>query len=480
MGPGRRDRERPHLNPVSPAEMLWYRALVGRAFFDGRTGPEEYAYIPEDLVPLLPVPRSEGAEALGRPARPAEYAHPIPARDWILDDACTLLAGLRLGLAEEVIRSAWRTSLLSPFPLSPPPLTVLLSAAGLLDPQGIPLPEPARLFLEASRGEALAKLAAAWRESPAFNELALLPGLSLEGEWENDPLLARRAILGFLSGVPAQTWWSLEAFVAAIRQRHADFQRPAGDYDSWFIRDERSGEYLRGFENWEAVDGALVRFSIAGPLHWLGIADLAAPAPGEPASAFRLSSWSTALLEGAAPAGLPAESAAIQARSDARLRLPDLTPRSVRYQVARFCQWEGRQADAYRYRLDAASLERARQQGLRAGHLLALLRRHAAARHSDAALHSDAARHSDAALPPSLVKALERWEERGGAARLERALVLRLSSPELLQALRNSRAARFLGDLLGPTTVIVRPGAGEKVLAALAEMGYLGEAKIDE
>jgi hypothetical protein len=44
-----------------------------------------------------------------------------------------------------------------------------------------------------------------------------------------------------------------------------------------------------------------------------------------------------------------------------------------------------------------------------------------------------------------------------------------------LQRLRESKAARFLGDPLGPTAVIVRPGAQGKVLAALAEMGYLGE-----
>jgi hypothetical protein len=94
-------------------------------------------------------------------------------------------------------------------------------------------------------------------------------------------------------------------------------------------------------------------------------------------------------------------------------------------------------------------------------HLLALLRRHADA------------------VPPTLVKALERWEQHGTEATVEQATVLRLSSPELLQTLRASRAARFLGDPLGPTVVIVRPGAAEKVLAVLAEMGYLGEGKVE-
>jgi len=91
-------------------------------------------------------------------------------------------------------------------------------------------------------------------------------------------------------------------------------------------------------------------------------------------------------------------------------------------------------------------------------HLLALLRRHAPA------------------VPPSLVKALERWEEQGTQARLEQLVVLRLSSPEILKELRASRATRFLGEPLGPTAIIVHAGAQQKVLVALAELGYLGEA----
>jgi hypothetical protein len=137
--------------------------------------------------------------------------------------------------------------------------------------------------------------------------------------------------------------------------------------------------------------------------------------------------------------------------------VPLLVPRAVRYQVARFCHWDAATRHEYRYRLTPASLERARDQGLEIRHLKSLLTRHSRN------------------LPPNIAKALDRWAQRGTEARLQPALVLRLGSPELLQALRKSRAARFLGDPLGPTTVIVHPGAGEKVLAALAEMGYLGE-----
>ena len=104
---------------------------------------------------------------------------------------------------------------------------------------------------------------------------------------------------------------------------------------------------------------------------------------------------------------------------------------------------------------------RAGKQGLRASHLLALLRKHAPL------------------TPPVLAKALERWEEHGSQARLERMVVLRVNSPEILQALKASRAARFLGDPLGPAAIAVRAGAWEKVLETLAELGYLGEVELD-
>jgi hypothetical protein len=219
---------------------------------------------------------------------------------------------------------------------------------------------------------------------------------------------------------------------------------------------------LRGFDHWDKVEGGLLHFFIEGPLYWLGIVDLASPGKGESPQAFRLSSWSESLLAGFAPqGGLPAEDQAIQVRSDARLRLPTYTPRAIRYQVARFCTWEGFDGKAYRYRLTPDSLEKARSQGLRASHLVAMLRKHSQA------------------LPPALVKAVDRWEEKGSQARVERLLVLRLKSPEILQELRASRAARFLGEPLGPAAVIVKPGATEKVLAALAEMGYLGSSELD-
>ena len=471
MGAGRRDRQQPQRNPVSPAEMLWYRALVGRAFFDTAAGPEEFAFIPADLLILMPPPQEPHGTALGRHAAPGERLYVLTASDRLLDHTCTLLAALRLGMAAEEIAihaTLWSLPVNAAIaPLTQPALQNLLACAGLLDPSSMPLPEPTREFLESGGGEALAKLARSWLAAAEFNELRLLPGLSMEGEWQNDALRARQSVLDYLSTIPGslegeeRPFWSLSALVEAVRQKYPDFQRPAGDYDSWYIRNLEGGEFLRGFEHWERIDGGLIRYLICGPLHWLGILDLAASGPlDDPQAkitAFRYSAWAAKLLKGTPPEGLPAEEAAIQVRSDARLVVPRLAPRPLRYQLARFGVWEKEAPDHYQYRLTPASLLRARQQGLTTNHLLALLRRHAPT------------------IPPSLVKAIERWERSGLEARLQNLSVLRLSTPELLQALRSSRAARFLGEPLGPTAIIVKTGAVDKVLGVLAEMGYMGE-----
>ena len=463
MGAGRRDRERPFEDPISPAEMLWYRALVGRAFFDTPDGPQEFAYIPTDLIPLLPEGQVRVPISFGNPASPQNHGKQTDANDHILDHACTLLAALRIGLPlEQLTINSHPSSIQSPYPLSTQPLHRLLVAAGLISVDDQPESEETRTFLEASRGEGLVKLAQAWLQSDQFNELSLIPGLQMEGEWANDPRKTRMTIMGFLSSVPPGKWWSMRAFIASVRQHHPDFQRPAGDYDSWFIRKRETGEYLRGFVHWDQVDGALLHYLIAGPMHWLGMMDLIVQPDnssnvGVRLTAFRLSSWSAILLNGEVLTGLPKEEATILIRSDGRIRVPRYAPRVARYQIARFCEWENEEADTYQYKLTPSSLARAQKQGLSSSHLVALLRRYTSA------------------TPPTLVKALEKWEEHGTQARLERLLVLRLKSPGVLQELRASRAARFLGDRLGPTAVIVKSGAWEKVVAVLAELGYLTE-----
>ncbi len=520
MGPGKRDREQPHARPNSAAETLYYRALIGKAFFDTPSGSQEFAFLPDDLMQALefigfepgealapdpepqpvsetptptpeleytdlaepeyadideiiaedepesiviptvsarkppvinqpvPPPPSARDKAIGRAATPAEKARIQPATDYILDDLTTLLAALRLGIAPPALA------------VPTPVLTGLLAASRLIIPspngrgaggEGLQ-PEAVKTFLESPREAALASLVEAWQSSETFNELRLLPGLAFEGAWDNQPLVTREFLLNLLEPIPEGVWWSIPSFIRDIKQKYPDFQRPAGDYDTWFIKRLADGQYLRGFAHWDEVDGALIRHFLQ-VLHWLGQIDLAAPDETGAPTAFRITNHELRTKN--------VETSKIVVASTGLITIPRLAPRSVRYQVARFCNWDvSPTPEEYRYRVTPASLKRAAGQGLKASHLLSLL-----------------AKQMGGQIPPVFAKALQRWESNGTEARIETLTVLKVSKPEVLAELRASRAARFLGEIIGPTTVVIQAGAESKVLTALAELGLLAEVE---
>jgi hypothetical protein len=451
MGAGKRDRERPHLKPSSTTEILFYRGLLARAFFETDKGSQEFAYIPDDLL-LLIESRKAGSdeqsvttEALGRPASPKEKGQDILANDFILDDATTMLAALRMG---KTLDSASSLANVQEFA---PALQSLLSTAKLIKKNTIQA-EAVKAFLEAPRKDALKMLQDAWTESTSFNELKLTPGIICEGEWTNQPQETREFLLNLIDAVPEGKWWSLNSFIRDIKQKYADFQRPASDYDSWFIKREADGQYLRGFSYWDQVDGALIKYFITNILYWLGQLDLSIADGSTEPTAFRISSFENK----------KEEKGKIAVTSSGKISISRDAPRVVRYQVSRFCEWEESKGDDFRYRISTHSLAKAKEQGLKIEHLLPLLAKHSAG------------------IPPSLIKALKRWEVSGTEARAETQTVLRLSKPEILEELRKSRAGKFLGEVLSPTAVIVKSGAIQKVMEALTELGLLAEDLTEE
>jgi hypothetical protein len=475
-GPARRDREKIFLNPGSPAEVLYFRALIAKAFFDTQAGAQEFAYVPDDFLELIKngdpslIPGSdiEGEREdiknnnieisslepqsipLGRPASAREHTHPVASPDRLIDDATTLLAATRMGISLPDTRIPARVVL------------DFISAAGIIkhssieDKRSIGADiEAVRRFLEASRNDARNILIAAWLESETFNELCQIPGLVCEGEWSNRPLPTRKYLLSLINNIPENTWWSLPVFIQSIKEKDPDFQRPAGDYDSWFIKRESDNTYLRGFNNWNEVDGALVRYMIIGPMFWLGLVDVATPEESDVVTAFRTK-------KGKSSTSVP-ETARLFVSSGGKIVVPRLLSRLVRYQVARFCEWEEEKEEEYHYRISTFSLKQAAEQGLKVKQLLSLLSRNTASE-----------------IPPAFLKALKRWELNGIEATVKNQTILKVNRPEVLEELRESKAGRFLGETLGPVTVVVKPGAQTKVLAALAELGLLAEVGGDE
>jgi len=458
MGAGRLDRERPDKEPVSTAEKIWYRALIGRGFFETETGPLEFAYLPDDLrealMPALNPERLTGKEEgfLCRVAGPRERKFILPEPVFILDQLCSLLAGIRIGL-DPSIHMPEMTKEGKGF------YQALAGAAGLLDIQGHPSPDSIRDFFEMEDAQSLKVIWESWLHEAMSPELLLLPGIEVEGDPPLEPLRVRKALLSFLAALPGDEWWSIESFISQTKDRQPDFLRVGGEYDAWFIKDRESGEYLAGFEHWEKIEGALLRFYLTGPMRWLGLTELGAPEEDAQPAAFRLCPHFLDFMAGTSPELPIIAPELVQLRSQGEIRMTREVSRKARYQIARFCDWYPVKAEAYQYRLSPASFSRAEEQGLRVSHLLSLLKKYTKT------------------IPPNLLAALERWEKTGSQASIETRTVLRLGSPAILKSLKKSRANRYILEQLGPTTVIIHPGSEEKIAQALIELGFFVEVE---
>ncbi len=469
FGPAGREREKPHLQPANVAEALFYRGLIAVAFDQGRSGVQYFVYVPSDLADILPA-HETGFDLSAEP-EPAWSADDdltpqqvTPATTTLVDDLTTLLAHLqvqRVPASDDALAGLGQA--LAPFwlgahhPASVALMVGLALSAGLAAEEGgllKPVPATARRWLEDTRPRQVRALAEAWRSTPLFNELWYTPGLVPEPTgWQNDPLLARQVVFTFLEMVPGG-WWPVDELIALVKEEEPDFQRPAGDYDSWYIRDATSGEYLRGFESWDRVDGAVLRFILTGPMHWLGLTDL-----GDGGALCRLTPYGRALCGSADWPDPPEERPPLTLQPDGTALAPRTLSRYERFQLARITEWETA-GDPYRYRFSAVGLRRAAEQDVPVSAIRAFLRR-----------------TTNDRVPPSVLQMLDQWEHsRDAEVWLERAVILRTNKPDLLQTLYDTpELRRFMGARLGPNAVIVREGQEKALLSALQEHGIAAD-----
>ncbi len=459
-GPGKRDREKPWQDPVSPTETLWYRGMIARAFSDTPSGPREFAFIPEDLLEVLPQSPPAALPPLGEPlsAPPIIQAGTSAA----VDDATTTLAALRQQPCESHLIPEPRRMQLSAHLRAPAALdlltTLLIQMSILTGPPFHPDPQGIRVFLEKTRAEILLQLLRAWVASTRWNDLQHVPHLMVSGgAWPNDPLQTRQSFIRLIGTIPLNTWWSLDGFVQSVHEREPAFQRPAGDFESWYLQDVRTGAFLQGFEYWDSVDGALLNYLITGPLHWLGAADLGKLAIDSPVISFRLTGGAAALTDPEASLTIREGTALAKVTTEGRIHIPLQTMHALRYQIARFTDWEALDDEGYHVRITPSALQSAIDQGLQMDHIHTILQS-----------------ACEGALPAPLLKALERWAVHGTEARLQRDLVLHLNDPALLETLRKTRAtSRYLREPLGDRAVTVREGDWERLRDAAARMGIL-------
>ena len=477
MGKGQVEREKPHKNPATIAEGLFYKGLIGEQFKQGKKGMELTIFVPEELAQVLPIHKTayEGIENEPMPqAETVTIDHLLPVEEHyieeiqpadtsIVDDMCTLLAFLRnhtAGIVEDDFLPA-DVERLMPYLLnqSPERLNFILgigASADLITTQeGRAYPKRnSQKWLDSTRSEQLKTLLDAWHTSTIYRDMWHVQGLHVDYDagFPYDPLLGREAMVEILRQVaPANEWFAVDELIDAVKAIDSDFQRPGGDYESWYIRND-AGEYLHGYESWDAIEGALIDFYIKGPMHWLGLVDISEDAA-------RFTAYGRAYIGLSDFPYPPDPSELIIINDDGVFVVSRRVSRVDRFQVARFTTWGTPDSAEYYYRLDAEGIEMAGKQNITTGHILTFLKKHADGK----------------PLPDRVNQLLENWQGGGGnlsEVTFERLLVLRTTSPEVLDRIYNEPTLRrYLGAKLGEMACIIRANQQEDLQVALGDVG---------
>lgn len=463
-------RLRPHIESESIAEALYYRGLIGEAHDKDAGSIVSFVYVPDDLVARLPLHKtSYGSLSAAAPSQTSglltlEIIDSLPADAFqradttIVDDMTSLLAILQAGAVAVQGAQFHPDSLAQIAPVllgdTASRLSFLLgigSSANLIeieDGKALPRRQEARNWLSAARASQVRSLAQAWRKSQSWRDMWHIEGLLPDDSgWAYDAEAARNAVMGLLADLlPAADWVSLSELIELIKSTQPDFQRPDGDYDSWYIRNDE-GEFLRGFESWDAVEGALIEYLVAGPMHWLGLVDI-----GD--DLLRLTAYGRAFLGNSDWPPMTEQPTPFSARDDGALLVSRRTNRFERFQLARFARCS-LAADPYIYMIDGESIERAETQGI-----------------SRQQIHAFIAKQLAGSPPPlPIIKLLRDW---GAGTRtsvsLETHIVLRTTSQEEMDKIFAFPAyRRYLGARLGPMACVVRADQWQQLQARLGE-----------
>lgn len=451
MGAARRERERPDRAPISVTESLFYKALLGRAFFETNQGLHEFAFIPEEfykfLIPVIEQKKNDNIE----PGSTGTVEKKLLTNDYSVDNATTILAGLRIGLSPKEL------SVFTPIiPISF--LIDLLKEAKLISENSEINSEMVKHFLEAERGQALGQLAQAWKTSRKINELDMIESLILESRDKSDLIYSRKSLFDVIKVLPGDNWFNIQKFCDWINQNQPDILRSGGEYDAWFIKDKATGEYIKGFKNWQRVEGEYIRTMIMKPLFWLGFIDLGKTSHDSHPSAFKKSKWFDDLSSGQElkyPSILKKE---FEIDKSGKVLIDRNFPRDIRYQIARCCEWDAARSQSFFYHFSPQAFARMELQGLKVSHIIALIKHYARK-----------------PVPLNILQALERWEKLGQEVQIKKILILKVKTAAILDHLIESNMKKHILSRLDPITAEISAESVPFIRAALIEMGIFAE-----
>ncbi len=412
LGPGRLEWEPAWHSPASATERLWFLGLICREYGVDEEYHGEMFFIPPEILTVLPPMPSPVPIFQLEPVAPPRTVR--DDQDALAHDVFLVLSYLRnhdVRAKKGVLAQHELVNLRPRLRHGTPQrlrflhhiceqASLIRREAGTWQPTG----QAAAWLKEAplARRQVLYRT---WLEDVNWNDLCLMPAVSCEDTgWRNNPILARKSLAHYLHRCPLDVWVSVDSFVESIHEVEPDFLRPDGDYDSWYIRDVQTGQYLMGYRNWDKVEGTLIRYLLGRPLLWLGLLAIGYAQEGEKPDSFRLTEGGAGILElremeTSKVKGVRDEESVlcrIVVQPNFQVVVPHEASWYDCFLLERFARWLDEEQGTAHYVIDTASIRASLQKGITVRQIQAFL-----------------LRVTGGQVPPQVLRTLRSWA-RGG------------------------------------------------------------------
>ncbi len=319
----------------------------------------------------------------------------------------------------------------------------------------------------------------AWRHSSGFSEIVLLPAEVRPPKLTPAHLAgspgvqhARQALLRAVTEAASAEWLAFDTLTDFVRENDYEFliPRPApnpygyfylpGPYSAdnnpyaaeFMVKDEAAG--------WERVEANLLRGVVAGPLFWLGLADLGWAAEAEgPASAYRLTPLGLWVLGRGPQPEIPVEGGRVIVQPNLHIVALDPVNDSTLVTLDRFAERLSAER-AVEYQLSRATVYAGQQAGWDVDRIKAFLRA-----------------QTGVDLPANVARTLDEWQAQHQRIVLRPAVSLVHGPAELLAALAESPAvgAQVAGR---PAPEVLRLASAAAIPAVVEAVGKQGSLAV--
>ena len=469
MGERRKMLEKPWESPISVTEWLWYHGVIqmNMLALPGQVEIQEYVYLPDEIRKILSryFPFNERIvdenELIVRPASPNEVVLVQRGNDLILDLGCLLIASIRTGKPIQNLYSVFQKGK-TDFVLR------IFEEMSLVQNNEIIHPEEAQNFLQMNRIAALLQMMMTWKNSDQIDDLRETTDLFIDDLVKYSSREIRKSVLTLMQRITSNEWCSFDGFSVSIRKANPNFLRPDGENSPWLIRNT----IRNNFNEWASIEGEYLQYLLHYPLYWFGIVDIAFHEKSEneskqKISAFRITRIGRIFLDEMDKKSISEKILKIKNSEkdipkisiDGKIILTNSTPRLLRYQISRFCEWTKLEITRSVFSITPFSLRQAKENGLLVNSFIGLLKR-----------------SIGSGVPQKLLIAIDQWDKVDTQATIFHALLVTVNNPNWINALLSSKdTAPWIEQRLNDNTIIIK-SKGEKIIyRALIELGALAD-----